>query len=123
MSTLADRIQGVGSIINYQFQGTGVITEALYLAGAGGTLILHAPTFDGNKRLAMVGNAIIRAVLVLDGYGAGKLKSRQTSTPKARGYMLIFDYQERSPTRSILPVATAIFRQSDLRRTLAHTYT
>lgn len=66
-STVTRNIQGVEEIINYQFTNPKLICEALLAAGSYLPGIVRFSK-DGNKNLALVGDAILQLVLVLDGY-------------------------------------------------------
>ena len=65
------------TILGYQFGNVAYLREALHAAGSGfirdGQQILH----EGNKRLAVLGNAVIQLILQQDWYISGQ--SRGTS--------------------------------------------
>ena len=57
--------------IAYQFNNPRYLLEALRTAGAG-YIIPNSPiTMDGNKRLAQLGDAILRMITIEDWYLAG----------------------------------------------------
>ncbi|KAJ9643484.1 hypothetical protein H2199_004163 [Coniosporium tulheliwenetii] len=60
------------TILGYQFNNVAYLREALHAAGSGfikdGQQILH----EGNKRLAVLGNAVIQLILQQDWYGSGR---------------------------------------------------
>ncbi|KAL1965858.1 hypothetical protein VTN77DRAFT_4991 [Rasamsonia byssochlamydoides] len=63
-----DRIRAVEEIISYKFTDPSVLHEALQAAG----FILP----DGNKNLALVGDAALKLILVLDGHGRGASRGK-----------------------------------------------
>ena len=67
MSSLSSRI---ANVIGYYCKNEPLIDEALHLPGA-------SPLQDGNKRLAMVGDAILKAIIVEIGYKSGLSKSKE----------------------------------------------
>lgn len=70
-STLEDgRIQAVEGIIGYRFVDETLLREALQAAG-------YSYPIDGNKNLALVGDAALRLVLVSDGYKRHVFKGRE----------------------------------------------
>lgn len=66
---LAARTLEVEKILGYKFTDTLLIQEALQLAG-------FRPNSDGNKNLALVGDAVLRLVLVMDGYDRGQRRGK-----------------------------------------------
>ncbi|ODM19420.1 hypothetical protein SI65_04404 [Aspergillus cristatus] len=71
-SIVTRNIQGVERIINYQFTNPKIICEALLAAGRYLPGIVRCSK-DGNKNLAMVGDAVLQLVLVSDGYDKGAI--------------------------------------------------
>ena len=65
---MTGKIQGVENAINYQFNDHALVWEALQAAGSGVTSINGRPLTDGNKRLALLGDAIMNVALVEDWY-------------------------------------------------------
>ena len=65
---MTDKIQGVENAIGYQFDDQAVLWEALQAAGSGVTSINGRPLTDGNKRLALLGDAIVNVALIEDWY-------------------------------------------------------
>ena len=74
MSALAEKIRGAEDILNYRFTETRILQEALSLPGVYSGF--YSPVPDGNKNLALVGDAVIKTVLVIDGYKARKSKGK-----------------------------------------------
>ena len=68
------KTRGVEAIIGYSFTDPLILWEALQAAGSG---ICSAGTrrfADGNKRLAMLGDAILKLVLVQEWYGSSDVR-------------------------------------------------
>jgi ribonuclease-3 len=59
--TTAERIRAVEGIINYEFHSKSLLAKALEAAGA-------TMASQGNKRLALIGDAALRLVLYEFGY-------------------------------------------------------
>lgn len=73
----AERAQTLQSLIGYIFNDPNRAMEALVAAG------VHMPGLinrtDGHKQLALVGDAVLRMILALDGYEARKGRGRYYS--------------------------------------------
>ncbi|PGH07240.1 hypothetical protein AJ79_06344 [Helicocarpus griseus UAMH5409] len=65
-----DSIQAVKDIIGFKFHDRALLREALQAAGFAST--------DGNKKLALLGDAVLKPVLVMEGFAnsRGIKKSR-----------------------------------------------
>ena len=59
----------LAGVIGYSFTDLSILDEALLLPGP-----LSKP--DGNKRLALVGDKVMGALLVVDGYKSGRTKGK-----------------------------------------------
>ncbi len=71
-SQMSEKIEGVESVIGYDFQDPLILWEALQAAGSGVTSAGTRRFPDGNKRLAILGNKILELCLVITWYnGAG----------------------------------------------------
>ena len=69
MSDQADlMVQGVEEAIAYQFNDPTILWEALQAAGSSVFIINGRRLIDGNKRLALLGDAILKVALVEDWY-------------------------------------------------------
>ena len=64
------KTRGVEDIIGYSFNDPLILWEALQAAGSGIRSAGDRHFADGNKRLAMLGDAILKLVLVEDWYGS-----------------------------------------------------
>ena len=62
------KIQGVEETIGYEFNNRSILWEALQAAGSGVTAVDGRPLMDGNKRLALLGDAIIDVALIEQWY-------------------------------------------------------
>ncbi|GKZ25750.1 hypothetical protein AbraIFM66951_002405 [Aspergillus brasiliensis] len=88
LSLLAEKVQTLESHIGYTFNDPKRAMEALVAAGVYMPGLLNRT--DGHKDLALVGDAILRTILVLDGYGAGKCRdftNRILSTKAGNAYI------------------------------------
>lgn len=83
-SIVTCNIQGVEEIINYQFINPKLICEALLAAGSYLPGIVRISK-DGNKNLALVGDAVLQLVLVSDGYNKGLYKGAINDIVSAKG--------------------------------------
>lgn len=59
--SMADRNKFIERMIGYEFSDTSIIYTALHTAGS-------SVGSEGNKSLAMVGDAVLRLVLIVHGY-------------------------------------------------------
>ncbi|GFF52847.1 hypothetical protein IFM51744_07950 [Aspergillus udagawae] len=66
---LDERADSVEYIIHYDFTNRAILYEALRSAGAL-AMTGRAYRSDGNKDLAQIGDAVMRLILVMDGYEA-----------------------------------------------------
>ncbi|KAH8693223.1 putative RNAse III [Talaromyces proteolyticus] len=64
--TPGDRARYLERMISYEFNDKTLVNHALTSAG-------YALPVDGNKDLAMVGDAVLKVVLVTDGYTRGQI--------------------------------------------------
>ncbi len=73
-------IHPVEMIIDHNFSDKTWLSEALQLqaAGSGLTRAGDRAVRDGNKRLALVGDTLLKLILVLDGYNEGASRGTQT---------------------------------------------
>ncbi|KAI2889728.1 hypothetical protein CBS63078_6702 [Aspergillus niger] len=69
-SALAERAQALQNLIGYIFNDPKRAMEALVAAGVYMPGLINRT--DGHKQLALVGDAVLRMVLALDGYEARK---------------------------------------------------
>lgn len=73
----ADRNKFIERMIGYQFSDADIIYTALHTAGS-------SVGSEGNKSLAMVGDAVLRLVLIVHGYNKrdsrGKRKTGKRTT-------------------------------------------
>ncbi|GIK05201.1 hypothetical protein Aspvir_009305 [Aspergillus viridinutans] len=67
--SLDERAESVEDIIYYDFTNRAILYEAL---GSAGALAMPGLAYrsDGNKDLAQIGDAVLRLILVMDGYEA-----------------------------------------------------
>ncbi len=69
MSTqMAAKIQGVEDTILYYFNNSDILWEALQAAGSGVTSVGGRPLMDGNRRLAILGDAVLNVALIKEWY-------------------------------------------------------
>ncbi|KAH7117487.1 ribonuclease III domain-containing protein [Dactylonectria macrodidyma] len=66
----------VERIIQYDFKDHALLEEALSAAGASLSVPMNDIERQGNKRLALVGDALLRLVIVDDGIVAGKTTAK-----------------------------------------------
>lgn len=71
MSSLLAAAEEVQAILGHQFTNPQLLLEALKAAGSGFTSYHNRSAVDGNKRLAHVGNALLRITLLDDWYQSG----------------------------------------------------
>ena len=73
---MAIKLKNAQAIINYQFHDPRILWNALQAAGAGITNAhTHPPSFDDNRRLATVGDAVLGLVLAESSYAKGDARS------------------------------------------------
>lgn len=70
-SVMPPSFQDLQDAIDYHFQNSRYLLEALRTAGAGYHTANAPSTVDGNKRLAHLGEAVLRLLLLEDWYMAG----------------------------------------------------
>ncbi|RHZ60737.1 uncharacterized protein CDV56_106795 [Aspergillus thermomutatus] len=80
--SLDERAAFVENIIQYAFTNRAILYEALRAAG---NLVLTGRPHrsDGNKDLALIGDAVLRLILVMDGYEANFGRIDQTVQAQA----------------------------------------
>ena len=78
-TTQASKIQGVENIIGYNFNDPLILWEALQPAGSGVISAGSRLFLDGNKRLAMLGDAVLHVALVDDWYGGAGTRGSYTA--------------------------------------------
>ena len=67
---MSSLLTSIANVIGYSCTNGPLLDEALHLPGA-------TPVQNGNKRLAMLGDAILKAVVVEVGYNTGLSKSEE----------------------------------------------
>lgn len=78
-STVAnDHIRSVEKILGYEFDDPSRLEEALRLAGSGTRLP------DGNKPMALIGDSVIKMILVTKGYEKGDSPGKYPHTAAQR---------------------------------------
>ena len=75
---MISKIQGVEETIGYEFDKKSILWEALQAAGSGVTNIDGRPLTDGNKRLALLGDAIVDVALIEQWYAGLEPKGEPT---------------------------------------------
>lgn len=70
------RLQDAQRILGYTFNNTEYLQEALLAAGAGMLQLRGRLVTDGNKRLALVGDAVLKVLLLQDWFGTEQSKGR-----------------------------------------------
>lgn len=73
--SFADRIHDLEEMVDYEFTNNRFAGESLQTAGSYIPGIPAGPT--GNKRLALVGDAVLRLVLTVDEYNRGLSRGEQ----------------------------------------------
>ena len=68
-------VDGVQSILSYQFNNRELLLEAIKASGSGLNLGHNRSALEGNKRLAQVGDAVLRLVLFDEWYSSGTERS------------------------------------------------
>jgi hypothetical protein len=101
---IRDKIAHVQDIIDYQFKDPALLWEALQSAGSNVTTISGTPCHrpNGNRELAMVGDAVLRQVIVCDLY--------QRRVPRGRTLPLL-SLTVDSCRRSLVEVIPSIWKQ------------
>jgi ribonuclease-3 len=66
----------IEKILQYHFQDPGLLEEALQADGLTPSRSLEDPRTYGNRGLALIGDAILRLVVVNDGIELGKTLSK-----------------------------------------------
>jgi len=83
---LKNTILGVESTIGCKFKDSSIVWEAMQAAGSGVFLIGDRRIPDGNKRLAVVGDTILKLALVEEWYNGGEPRGNETrSGQRGRG--------------------------------------
>ena len=70
-------IQSVESSINYHFNDSGILWEALQAAGSGSTYIDTRQFAEGNKKLAFLGDAVLKLALLEGWYSGGGIRGME----------------------------------------------
>ena len=87
MSVTSMAISSVEAILGYKFTDTNCLLEALNAPGSGVSTAGNRRFSDGNKRLALKGDAAIRNVIVEDWFSTnlprGKVPVRRKACPAA----------------------------------------
>ncbi|KAL2040771.1 hypothetical protein N7G274_006229 [Stereocaulon virgatum] len=78
-TTQASKIRGVENIIGYKFNDPLILWEALQPAGSGVTFAGSRRFLEGNKRLAMLGDAVLNVALLDDWYGGAGSRRQATA--------------------------------------------
>ena len=76
-TTQATKVQSVENIIGYRFNDPLVLWEALHAADSGADSAGMRRFADGNKRLPMLGDAVLHVALLQDWYGGTDTRSIQ----------------------------------------------
>ena len=76
---LMSKVHSVETILGYIFQDPNICLEAIHVPGAMITGFYDRNLSQGNKRLALVGDAILRAVLMTKRYATGDSKGTACS--------------------------------------------
>ena len=71
MATAPEPVEQLQSILTYRFANPRYLIEALRAVGSGYNMSQSSNSIDGNKRLAHVGDAVTRAVVLDDWYISG----------------------------------------------------
>ena len=72
--SMTDWILHAEAIIDYRFNDESLLWEALQSMGSGASQIRNREMSEGNKRLAVVGDAILRLVVVEEWYRTAGLR-------------------------------------------------
>ena len=76
--------QAIECIIDYHFTNSGLLEEAMQAAGASDSKKIAGSDREGNKRLALVGDAVLRLVILdewyPDGTNTGKIDLQHSKT-------------------------------------------
>ena len=70
----ASRVEEAQAIIQYHFLDETTLWEALQAPGSVASLIGHRRAVEGNKRLALLGDALLRVAIVQKGYSEGEYR-------------------------------------------------
>ena len=65
-------VHGAQAVINYVFNDPFILWEALNAAGSNVSSAGNRTFFDGNKRLALLGDTVLKTALVDDWYPSGQ---------------------------------------------------
>lgn len=76
MATQAAKIAGLQTAIGHNFQDADIAWEALQAPGSGIFQVGARPIPDGNKRLVLLGDAVLKLVLVGQNYDQGLSKGK-----------------------------------------------
>ena len=72
----ATRLQNVQTLITYQFNDGDILWEALHVPGAFAFDAGSRNLSNGNKRLALLGDAILKAAITIEWYGTCDTRGR-----------------------------------------------
>lgn len=75
---MKNTILGVESRIGYKFTDPSIAWEAMQAAGSGVFLVGDRRIPDGNKRLAVIGDTILKLALVEEWYNGGEPRGNET---------------------------------------------
>ena len=85
----AEAMEAVETIIQYHFKNKELLWEALQAAGAS-----SSSTGDGNKRLAIVGDAVLKLALMEDWYPTETVKGLNHTLPRRKRKKLIPEIEQ-----------------------------
>jgi len=74
----------VQSIIAYEFNNPALLLEALRGAGCGLSLFHGPHSWDGHKRLAMLGDGVLRTVILTEWYMSNSDRCKMIPSMKMR---------------------------------------
>ena len=80
MANVHDAVNDIQLRVGYDFQNPGPLLEALRAAGSGLNLSQSHATIDGNKRLAQLGSAAMKMVVLGDWYNSGAARGNPSKS-------------------------------------------
>ena len=109
MSTQVDiHLQGVEDVLSYQFNDRNILWEALQAASSRVVSIGGRVLTDGNKRLAMLGDAIVNVALIEEWYASGQSKGKALQWTFMRSSLIQYKEKLRRSSRLFAPTQTSI---------------
>lgn len=95
---MANAIGGVQRIIGYTFNDTSIVWEAMQAAGSGVRLVGNRRIPDGNKRLAVLGDTILKLAIIEEWYNGGEARGNEFESRSSAEKVTEMCFRNSKPT-------------------------